>query len=367
MKKSIPSEIIVGIPTLGEPVISRINENLTSLENMVIGKSFHWEQVMQVNLPGKVEITDNPDFRVRNTLPLEQYLECVVGSEMNPEAPLEFLKAHAIISRSWVVGKILDSHLKSDEGKVNNPEMLIGWDDTGSHHDFHVCSDDHCQRYQGIQPISQEAENAIRSTAGLVLRNSSGDVIDARFSKCCGGMTERFSSCWQNIELPSLESFKDPWCDLSSLPEDKKGKILQSVLKDYDLATKGGYRWKETISKEKIRKNLSCKFNRDIGKILSLTPLKRGDSGRITLMEIRGENGILKIGKELWIRRLLSESHLFSSAFDIFDKGDYFYLKGKGWGHGVGLCQIGAARMAYEGYNFKEILQFYYPGAIVGQ
>ena len=371
-------EIRVGIKTNGKPRLGK-EEGVTILENMLIGDGFHWEKEISAILPGKVEpychhdtnsenselCSDNHcKISLINSLPLETYLECVVGSEMNPSAPIEFLKAHAVISRSWAMGKILDIHPKSCEDKINSSNTLIGWDDTASHSGFHVCSDDHCQRYQGVQSITRVALNAIRETEGEVLVSPSGKLVDARFSKCCGGTTETFSTCWQTMEMECLESIKDPWCDLSNLNSQNRQLLLSSILKDYDLTTNGyGFSWEQEILKSEIEKYLFQHFGRNVGRIEKLTPIYRGPSGRIHLLRIEGSDGYLDIGKELWIRRILSPSHLYSSAFQIEDKGDKIRLIGKGWGHGVGLCQIGAANMALNGKTYHEILEFYYPGA----
>lgn len=381
-------EIRVGIKTAGEPVLKQEGE-FSVLENMLIGHGFHWERSIRAFLSGKVELYKSGDEDERsacggikswgegnrlagykdkvslvNTLPVETYLECVVGSEMNPKAPVEFLKAHAVISRSWVVGKILNLHQCGSEGKMDIGGCIVGWDDTGSHQGFHVCSDDHCQRYQGHQKVHPTALEAIQSTADEVLVSGSGKVIDARFSKCCGGVTELFSTCWQPIETDCIESINDPWCDLSGLSVQNRRLLLSNILKDYDLSTSGyGFRWETEITKEEIERNLKEKFGRDIGKILKVTAIHRGPSRRIDMLRLEGADSCLEIGKELWIRRLLSASHLYSSAFDIEDLGDRLKLHGAGWGHGVGLCQIGAAHMAYKGAGYEEILSFYYPGA----
>lgn len=364
----------VGIRTSGAPVLEKSGEH-TFLKNMLIGDGFHWQQVIPALLPGEVipykaaktgnelALSDS-NISLINRVPLETYLECVVGSEMNPEAPIEFLKAHAVISRSWVLGKILNSHPNDSEGMVNNGNELIGWDDTASHKGFHVCSDDHCQRYQGLQPLENASLEAVRQTLGEVLMTPEGEVVDARFSKCCGGRTELFETCWQSRKMDCIESFDDPWCDLSGLSEEKRNKLLKTILKDYDMATQSyGFRWTSEISKDEIRENLLSKFKRDIGEILSLKVLHRGPSGRIDLLKIEDIKGSLSIGKELWIRRLLSDSHLYSSAFEIENRGDRFILHGRGWGHGAGLCQIGAANMAASGHDYRSILSFYYPGS----
>lgn len=363
----------VGIKTKGAPQIEPRKDGVL-LRNMLIGDGFHWEKPIEAFLPGEVEpIASNGDtpegdghITLINTLPVETYLECVVGSEMNPAAPIEFLKAHAVISRSWVLGKIVGAHVYPEDGREISQHSVIGWEDNCVHRGFHVCSDDHCQRYQGRQPISSSALNAIRETAGEILCTPEGEIVDARFSKCCGGKTEIFSTCWQNVDVECLESFDDPWCDLSDLGEKQKIELLSTVLKDYDLKTEGyGFRWHAEISKERIRENLKRLFNREIGEIKAVEALHRGPSGRIDRLRLQGSEGKLEIGKELWIRRLLSDTHLYSSAFDIEDKGDDIILTGKGWGHGVGLCQIGAANMAFHGHTYREILSFYYPSSIL--
>ncbi len=367
--------ITVGIATSGEPDITANAESgLTQVRNVVIGLGFHWQRPIACEFPGLIR--PNPDrispFSILNTLPLETYLECVVGSEMNPDAPIEFLRAHAIISRSWAAGKILKRHPEAHESFKAEPLTedsglsLIGWEDTGDHTGFHVCADDHCQRYQGLQPLSAKARDAIRSTAGMVLTGPSGNIVDARFSKCCGGRTEIFSTCWQDKDEECLESFPDPWCDLSGLSLTEREGLLKTILKDYDRSTGGGYRWEAVISADDVSRNLKEKFGIEIGRIKNIRPIRRGPSGRIYLLEIEGGLQRLRLGKELYIRRALSDTHLFSSAFEIEKDSDHpliFRLSGRGWGHGVGLCQIGAAHMAAAGYSHREILQFYYPNA----
>lgn len=360
------SMIKVGIPTIGIPEIEPGPGRMSLLKNMRIGLGFHWERKIQALLPGCIIENDDPQFQVVNILPVESYLECVVGSEMNPEAPLEFLKAHAVISRSWAMGKITGEHSYRNEGKIDNPDMLVKWEDTEDHCGFDVCSDDHCQRYQGIQPLSDNLREAVGSTAGLVLRASDGSLVDARFSKCCGGITELFSTCWQPEHPSCLESFEDPWCNLSDLPGTKREMILKSILKSYDLGNEGGYSWHTEVCREDIEAKLKSEFGRSVGRLRSLEIVERGESGRAKLLKLTGDEGVLTIGKELMIRRLLAPNHLYSSRINILNPeegSDIYHIDGRGWGHGVGLCQIGAARMAAEGYKFDEILEFYYPGS----
>lgn len=367
-------KVKVGIKTNGLPQIKKAGD-FTIVSNMLIGDGFHWQKTIEVRLPGEVILLEkrgkeglseciDAEISLINILPLETYLENVVGSEMNASSPIEFLKAHAIISRNWVLGKIMKIHSTDKKGSIHKDNIIIGWDDTSCHYGFDVCSDDHCQRYQGVQDISQEAIIAIRETKNLVLTDNKGKIIDTRFSKCCGGKTEIFSTCWQTREEDCLESVKDPWCDLSGLEPPERDSLLSTILKVYDKETKNyGFRWHEIVNKTTIKINLKKYFNKDIGEILELEPKRRGPSGRIDLLEIKGTKSNLLLGKELWIRRLLSSSHLYSSAFEIKRKGDDFDIRGRGWGHGVGLCQIGAAHMALHGYDYESILKFYYPGS----
>ncbi len=336
---------------------------------MRIGLGFHWERTISALLPGSVSVNDDPLFRLVNEVPLETYLECVVGSEMNPASPADFLKTHAVISRSWAVGKILGCHDHSDAGKVSRGDLILTWEDTCDHRGFHVCSDDHCQRYQGLQPIPDSVRDAIRDTAGEVLISPAGRLVDARFSKCCGGRTEVFSTCWQDREEDCLESVDDPWCDLSALAPEDRRHVLGSVLKDYDLANGGGYAWDAEVTAAEVRENLRIRFGIDLGDIRDLEIVHRGPSGRADRMLITGTLSSIEVGKELTIRRLLAADCLYSSNFVITKSetpdGPRFRLEGRGWGHGVGLCQIGAARMALAGHPYRRILAHYYPRATV--
>ena len=379
--------VTIGIATDGRPVISRegAGRGLTRVRNVAIGLGFHWQRTIECDFPGEIRRNPDPDspYTLLNTLPLETYLECVVGSEMNPSAPPEFLRAHAIISRSWAAGKILHRHPAEPPAATSvangSHRVIIGWEDTSDHHGFHLCADDHCQRYQGVQPLSPEAREAIRATAGIVLTGPSGKIVDARFSKCCGGTTELFSTCWQDErrDTPApecLESFDDPWCDLSGLTPEDRDSLLRTILKDYDRTTGGGYRWQTDISARELRDRLRERHGIDIGEITAIEPLRRGMSGRISLLRLRGTTATLDLGKELYIRRLLSPDCLYSSAFEATLIGDpttdasignhlTFRLRGKGWGHGVGLCQTGAAHMAVCGRSHTSILRFYYPNS----
>lgn len=350
--------IKIGIITQGVP---EFKDGM--LQNLLIGEKFHWQREQEVKLEGEFQPLTPPqgNIHIINVLPLERYLHSVVGSEMNPHAHTEFLKAHAVISRSWAMRKIINLDSTLSEGKIESSEEICNWDESDSHIGFHVCSDDHCQRYQGVPHEGAErAAAAVDITRGEIIADASGVPADARFSKCCGGITEKFSTCWADSDHPYLKVTKDRWCNLTDLSEEARSNLLVSSLKDYDADT-DFYNWNTLISKKEIKKNLFQKFGRDIGEIERISIDQRSESGRAMRLHIQGSTGSLKLGKELMIRRLLSESHLKSSLFEIEDKGKEIKLRGRGWGHGVGLCQIGAARMAAEGKNYREILQFYYP------
>lgn len=334
------------------------------LHNLLIGKDFHWEESIEAFLPGEIFLPreEVDGISVINIIPVEKYLECVVGSEMNPDAPLEFVKAHAIISRSWAYRMIEKKSELSSSGKIFTSSKIVNWEDNTDHSGFDVCSDDHCQRYQGMRKVSDSFIKAVRSTKDLVLKDSSDEIIDARYSKCCGGVTESFSSCWQPVDYEYLPVKQDPFCDLSVMSAPLKESFLGKVLKKYDSNTLDFNSWETVISKKDVERFLKEKFICDIGEIITAEPDEKSVSGRIISIRLTGTFGEITIGKELMVRRLFSPSHLYSSSFEIFDENDSFRLVGHGWGHGVGLCQIGAARMAFDGMNFRDILSFYYPG-----
>ena len=284
---------------------------------------------------------------------------------MKVTAPAEFLKAHAVISRSWILAQIhkkKKSILREDAGIKKG--RLIRWWDREDHRNFDVCADDHCQRYQGLGRVSAaKVDDVIRSTWGEVLTYE-GQICDARFSKCCGGVTERYSSCWEDKDYPYLQSVADapapgadPFCGTH------ERRLLAHVLNDYDIETSDFFEWKVSYSRSELSDIIRRRSGMDFGDIRELIPLRRGASGRIVELEIVGTKKVLVIGKELLIRRWLSDSHLRSSAFDVSYDDDRIVLTGRGWGHGVGLCQIGAAVMGDRGYKYDEILAHYFRGA----
>lgn len=365
-----------------------------TLHDVTIGIGFHWERHEEQTFSGQLKfIIEDGLVRAINILPVEDYLTSVISSEMKPTASREFLRAHAVISRSWVLAQLRSPYRSVQTAETAEPthghilDRIIKWYDHDQHTLFDVCADDHCQRYQGrTRIISAAAQAAVKDTFGQTLV-SEGHLCDARFSKCCGGVTEQFETCWQDEHKPYLVALRDSSINEGALPDltieenarqwilsDPKsfcnsadGNILSESLNGYDLETPDFYRWTVQYTTAQISDIFRRKSGLDIGDIIDFRPIKRGPSGRIYELEIEGTKSTVTIGKELEIRRTLSESHLFSSAFVIEKTQDGFILKGAGWGHGVGLCQIGAAVMAAKGYTYREILQHYYPHTTLGR
>ncbi len=334
-----------------------------SLHDVTIGVNFHWERKETQTFLGTLRLVVEADkITAINELPVEQYLASVISSEMKATAGLELLKAHAVISRSWLLAQMLRREQSSDHKDnffsfIKKDDELIRWYDREDHAIFDVCADDHCQRYQGItKQTSPNVEEALKATCGQILYYGD-EICDARFSKCCGGVTEEFQYCWEDTPKPYLVSVEDPFCHT----DDKA--VLSQVLNDYDLETNDFYRWTVEYTTEELSRLISDKLKDDFGQITDLVPLERGKSGRIWKLKIVGTKKTFTIGKELEIRRALSETHLYSSAFDVEKTATGFRLHGKGWGHGVGLCQIGAAVMGQQGYTYQQILLHYYQGA----
>lgn len=353
-----------------------------TLEQVTIGKEFHWQQQEDQVFRGSLHIIAREgELHAINLIPVEQYLESVISSEMSSTNSLELLKAHAVISRSWVLrqlkdgkenAKVCEVKDKGDEiiNTAEQPSLIRIWDHS-DHRLYDVCADDHCQRYQGItRAASPLVKQAIEETRGLVLTDEQGNICDARFSKCCGGKTELFSTCWQDEDYSYLQSVEDPYCDpsfIATLPGGLDG-VLSQVLNNYDQKTIDFHDWKVCYSQAELSALVEKKLQLQLGTVLALEPCERGASGRLKTLRIVGSEKTVVIGKELLIRKALSESHLYSSWFDVetskeVDGQTLFTLKGKGWGHGVGLCQIGAAAMALKGFKAEEILEHYYPGA----
>lgn len=344
-----------------------------TLRGVTIGKDYHWQRQEDQTFTGRLSIIrEGEELTAVNTLAIEDYLVSVISSEMSATAGLEFLKAAAVISRSWVINMILRKKRKEQIKEVRQESgSYITWFDHEDHTLYDVCADDHCQRYQGITKANNpNVRRAVEETRGQVL-TFGGQVCDCRFSKCCGGRMEEFATCWEDTEVPYLQAREDRDPRDGSIFCDTQDKaILSQVLNNYDQETADFYRWTVSYTQEQMARLLSRKLGHDFGDIAELRPIKRGPSGRICQLLVRGTKRQLIIGKELIIRSALSESHLYSSAFTVEasnpdDRGipQVFTLHGKGWGHGVGLCQIGAAVMASKGYDYTQILAHYYPGA----
>ena len=373
-----------------------------SLSDVTIGVNFHWERKETQTFLGTLRFVVEADkICAINELPVEKYLESVISSEMSATSSLELLKAHAVISRSWLLAQMKKRREVAASGNnffsfVKKDDMLIRWYDREDHTIFDVCADDHCQRYQGItKETSPHVAEAIRQTLGQVLLDGE-DICDARFSKCCGGETEEFQYCWEDTPKSYLTAVRDLVLGVkneehSSLQDEATAerwirsnppafcnttdkKILSQVLNDYDQETADFYRWKVTYSQEKLQQLFEEKLKMNFGAILDIKAVERGKSGRISKLQIIGTEKTFTIGKELEIRRALSDTHLYSSAFvvDKYDKDEQgvpqrFEIIGAGWGHGVGLCQIGAAVMGEQGYAYNDILLHYYQGAEIKQ
>ena len=375
------------------------------LQDVTIGINFHWERKEVQRFKGELKIIVEDDrLTAINIIPIEDYLTSVISSEMSATASLELLKAHAVISRNWLLNKlkVANGKLKVIMHPDNTanfelstlPSQLIKWYDHEAHKNFDVCADDHCQRYQGITRTSTpQAIEAVFATRGEVLMYE-GEICDARFSKCCGGAFEEFQNCWENVKHPYLigqrdsktetrlpdltkEVEADKWIRTSpaAFCNTHNKQVLSQVLNNYDQETTDFYRWRVCYSQQELSELIHKRSGIEFGKIIDLIPVERGTSGRLVRLKIVGTLRTLIIGKELEIRRTLSSSHLYSSAF-VVDK-EYkedekeipsrFILTGSGWGHGVGLCQIGAAVMGEQGYKYKEILSHYYPGSAIEQ
>jgi stage II sporulation protein D len=363
--------------------------------DVVIGIGFHWERKEDQLFTGALKLM-YLDGKVSaiNLVPLEDYLVSVISSEMSGDNVPALLRAHAIVSRSWLLAQIKQQGSPAaNQDTVPGPDEQEGeyirWYDRGEHRDFHVCSDDHCQRYQGItRALHPRVKKAVRDTAGEVLEFE-GRICDARFSKCCGGVTERFESCWEPVAHPYLRRVEDRPESAGRFPDlrveghavrfikgspevfcNTKDKDLPGqVLNDYDRSSADFFRWRVEYSQEELAGLIRERSGIDFGGIRDLVPVERGESGRLVRMKIVGTHRTLVVGKELEIRRWMSRTHLYSSAFTVEKTGpakelpQKFILYGAGWGHGVGLCQIGAAVMASRGYSHTRILKHYYKGA----
>jgi len=368
------------------PSIRLISEknSLFSLSNVIIGNQFHWERKENQTFQGDLilHLREDGTISAINEISLEDYLESVISSEMSGEAHIEFLKAHAILSRSWLLAglsrkkKIVGSPPQSEKAEEGE---IIRWYDREDHDLYDVCADDHCQRYQGIsKSAADNAQEAVRETHGRVLIFQD-EICDARYSKCCGGLTENFNTAWADIQIPYLTTVSDAPISHQSIRTEEEATrwvlspleaycrvmdehLLERILSGFDQETKNFFRWKVEYPRKELEEILRQKSGFDFGTLIEILPLRRGPSGRISRLKIIGSKRSLIIGKELEIRRWLSRTHLYSSAFIVVADAKKFIFHGAGWGHGVGLCQIGAAAMATQGFSAEEILKHYFKG-----
>ena len=363
------------------------------IRNVTIGRKFHWERKEEQVFGGDIIFRSqtNDTLMVINEIPLEEYLASVISSEMSASAPSDFLQAHSIISRSWLLAMVGKKHLpkpRDTRGADRPDEECVRWYDREEHSVYDVCADDHCQRYHGLSRIrSHNVLSAVQKTRGVVLVYGN-TICDARYSKCCGGWTEEFESAWEPTHIPYLTGINDSAIDRNPLTNEKEvsewilsapdaycrttdDSILRCILPSFDQETKDFYRWQVSYAREELEGIIKEKSGIDFGTLTDLIPLQRGSSGRIVRLKIVGTDRTFIVGKELEIRRWLSKSHLRSSAFVVeTDRGDggipgKFTIRGAGWGHGVGLCQIGAAVMAMKGESTEKILRHYYRDAVL--
>lgn len=364
------------------------------LKDVVIGKDFHWQKKENQRFRGTLKfIKEENRITAVNEIPLEEYLTSVVSSEMSPNCSIELLKAHAIVSRGWLIAQLEKKHANSEGKSINeyiSENEIIRWYDREDHKNYDLCADDHCQRYQGVTKIiNDNALNAVESTRGLALKYDN-IICDTRYSKCCGGMSEGFENIWEPVKHNYLAPIVDYKFELDGIDYDltqersatqwiksnphafcntNDPKILSQIFLDFDRPTNNFFRWNVEYTQEELSNIIKTKSGIDFGNIIDLIPQERGYSGRIIKLKIVGDKKTLTIGKELEIRKTLSTSHLLSSAFVVTKEKildgipQKFILHGAGWGHGVGLCQIGAAVMGERGYNFDEILLHYFKGA----
>jgi stage II sporulation protein D len=360
--------------------------SIFSLFNVTVGNRFHWQRTEDQTFEGDLILLLRKDGTITaiNEIPLEDYLKSVISSEMNSASPIEFLKAHAIIARSWLLSTLSRKEkpeiISTPTGKITEKEgEVIRWYDREDHDLFDVCADDHCQRYQGITKIvSKQAEEAVEDTLGMVITYQD-EICDARYSKACGGLTEEFATAWDDKRVPYMTSISDGRVSHHPIETEEEAShwilseheaycnvkdqgLLEKILPDSDRETNTFFRWKVEYPRGELEEILREKSSFDFGTLKQIVPLRRGSSARISRLKIIGSKRSMVVGKELEIRRWLSRSHLYSSAFVVTVEAERFTFYGAGWGHGVGLCQIGAAVMAAQGFSAEQILKHYFQG-----
>ena len=367
-----------------ELLIENMGDGNFTINDVIIGIDFHWQRSEPQTFAGSLSLlADGDSFVGVNKITLDSYIRVVISSEMNERAPLEFLKAQAIVARSWAMAALQIEEMDEYSMRTQNNEV-IRWYCRGKHHLFDFCADDHCQRYHGIlKTVSPQAFSATKETRGVFLV-SNGEICDARYHKSCGGISDDFHIAWEYKEVPYLSAISDALFPYAFISDEEQAtewitktpaaycnvtdkKILAAILPSFDQETTDFFRWKIVYQREELEELIKGKSEIEIGKLVDIVPLARGCSGRIFRLKIIGTTGEVVIGKELEIRRWLSKSHLYSSAFVIkkigTDRDGFpieFILNGAGWGHGIGLCQIGAANMAWQGFSAEEILRHYF-------
>lgn len=369
-----------GHESLLHPVLLKAdNEScFFEIDRVAIGKEFHWQSQERQRFTGDLECVETGNgLAAVNHIGIEDYLVSVISSEMSANAAFEMLKAQAVIARSWALRQKTCKH-KAGKCLIETEDMHLRWYENDSHLYYDLCADDHCQRYYGLlRAVNPAVSRAVKETAGKVLMYK-GELCDARYHKSCGGITERYSTCWADIDFPYLQPVRDYDKDGLHLPEGEneiKNFILSDSpafcnprntdscsLNDFDAGIQS-YRWQQEYSVGELSELVFKRSGMDFGEITELVPVHRGPSGRIDKLLIKGRRMEKTVGKELEIRKFLSETHLYSSAFVVEKTDGKFILKGAGWGHGVGLCQTGAAVMAAKGYSYEQILKHYYIGA----
>ncbi|MGD0021068.1 MAG: SpoIID/LytB domain-containing protein [Smithellaceae bacterium] len=373
-----------------EILLSAHDGAIFTVFDVQIGIDFHWQRSQEQSFRGNLFLSANSafSFDLINEIPLEDYIESVISSEMSARAPLEFLKAQAIVARSWLMAMLAKKKTTRSNPASKTENEIVVWQDVNDHEGFDVCADDHCQRYQGItRIISENVKTAIKETRGVFLVYAE-EICDARYHKACGGQTEIFSTAWEDKSLPYLQSVTDHVDTRAPIRLEKDAenwlrnkppaycntadnKILSQILPSFDQETIDFYRWQVIYTRRDLEEIICKKSGIDIGELKNIIPIKRGPSGRICKLKIEGSKRTILVGKELEIRRCLSESHFLSSAFVVSAEHtksgavERFIFDGGGWGHGVGLCQIGAAVMASQGFPASEILSHYFTGTIL--
>ncbi len=357
-RNDAPFEFAIGVEKREATRVSCVPRRQDSpfyLHDIPIGRGFHWERHERLSYRGELHLfaSRGDGLTAMNRIPLETYIRSTVFSEMGPDLPDAFLAAQAVAARSTVLATANRHH--RGEG-------------------FHLCNDDHCQCYQGVLREPQVISPALGETEGEILV-SNGRPVDARYAKCCGGVSETYEAVWGGEGHPYFISRPCGEFETADLTQEQN---MQEFLSQRAPAfcndelhayperwrEESYFRWQREYNASELQTLIEAKVGIEVGTVRELRPIKRGASGRILILEIVGSKQTLRIYRELEIRRVLFLSHLPSSCFIVETEGkgpDKFRLIGAGWGHGVGLCQLGAAAMAHKGRSKQRILEHYYP------